>query len=78
MCAVNNQLVAGAFDYNMISGDVAFRFSTCYQGSVLSESLLEDMIMISCALIDEYSEKFFTIANNTMTLQEFIESRRES
>ena len=78
VCAVNNRLVAGSFDYNMLSGEIAFRFTTCYQGSILSEELLEDMIMISWALIDEYSDKFFTIANNTMTLQEFIESRRES
>ena len=70
VCTVNNSLIAGSFDYNVERGELAFRFTTCYKGSNLSEVLLEEMIMISAMFVDKYNDKFFMISNNMMSLQD--------
>lgn len=71
---VNDRLVDGSFDFDLGDGKCAFRLTASYIGSILGKELFEYMLMVSAATIDEYNDKFFMIAKNMMTLEQFLES----
>lgn len=78
VCVANYGLVDGSFDYNVADGSIMFRLTSGYKGSTLSDDLLENMLLISAAIIDKYNDKFFMIAKDMMTIQQFIESEQKS
>ncbi len=73
VCVANYGLVDGSFDYDLRDGEIRFRLTTSYRESVLGEDLFEYMIMVAAATVDNYNDKFFMIAKNMMTVQQFIE-----
>ena len=76
VCVANYGLVAGAFDYDLSDGEIRFRLSSSYRKSTLSPELFEYMIYFSSSIIDRYNDKFFKIANDMMTVQQFIEEEK--
>ncbi len=73
ICVANNGLVDGSFDYDIGEGDITFRLTCSYRESFLSADLFEYMILVSAGTIDDYNDKFFMIAKDMMTVQQFIE-----
>ena len=73
ICVANNGLVDGSFDYDISDGDITFRLTTSYRESTLGADLFEYMILVSAGTIDDYNDKFFMIAKDMMTVQQFIE-----
>jgi hypothetical protein len=73
VCVANNGLVDGSFDYDMSDGDITFRLTSSYRESTLGADLFEYMIMVSAGTIDDYNDKFFMIAKDMMSIQQFIE-----
>ena len=73
VCIANNGLVDGSFDYDIGDGDITFRLTSSYRESTLGADLFEYMILVSAGTIDDYNDKFFMIAKNMMTVQQFIE-----
>ena len=73
ICVANNGLVDGSFDYDISDGNITFRLTTSYRESTLGADLFEYMILVSAGTIDDYNDKFFMIAKDMMTIQQFIE-----
>lgn len=73
ICVANNGLVDGSFDYDIGEGDITFRLTCSYRESFLSADLFEYMILVSAGTIDDYNDKFFMIAKDMMSVQQFIE-----
>lgn len=78
VCVANNGIVDGSFDYDLNSGDIIFRLTTSFRSeSVLSDDLLEYMILSAAAIIDRYNDKFFFLAKGMINIQQFIEQDNE-
>ena len=77
ICVANNGLVDGSFDYDISDGNITFRLTTSYRESTLGADLFEYMILVSAGTIDDYNDKFFMIAKDMMTIQQFIEKENE-
>ena len=74
VCVANYGLVDGSFDYDLTDGEIRYRLTSSYCGdSVLSEDLFEYMIMVAASTVDRYNDKFFMLAKNMLTVQQFIE-----
>lgn len=73
VCVANYGLINGSFDYDLTDGEIRFRLTTSYTGSVLSDDLLEHMILIAASTSDKYNDRFFMLAKGMMTVQQFIE-----
>lgn len=76
VCVANYGLVDGSFDYDISDGSILFRLTSSYRNTVLSEDLLEYMIYIAAGTVDKYNDKFFMIAKNMLTVQQFMESEK--
>ena len=72
-CAASNHLIDGSFDYDVMNGRIVFRLTSSYLNSDISEDLLEYMLMVSAATIDEYNDKFLMLAKGMITIQKFLE-----
>ncbi len=73
ICVANNGLVDGSFDYDISNGNITFRLTCSYRESELGADLFEYMIFVSAGTIDDYNDKFFMIAKDMMSVQQFIE-----
>ncbi len=73
----NYGMINGSFDYDINDGEIVFRLTTSFTGTMLSDDLLEKMILIGSGTIDRYNDKFFMLAKGMMTLQQFIEKENE-
>ena len=70
---VNNALIDGSFDFDLKSGHMFFRMTSCYIDSLVGDELFTYMIAVSLHTIDEYNDKFFMLAKGMMTLEQFLE-----
>lgn len=77
VCAANYGLVDGSFDYDISDGEIIFRLTSSFRGSVLSEELFEYMISVASSTVDGYNDKFFMISKGVMTVQQFLESENK-
>lgn len=69
---VNYKLADGSFDYDITSGRIIFRLTSCYRDSLVGKDMFEYMLYVSCQTIDEYNDKFLTIAKNDMSNDDII------
>lgn len=70
--AINSLLVDGSFDYNVMSGDMAFRMTNSFIDSTIGEDVFTYMLFCSCQTIDEYNDKFLMLAKGMVTIEQFI------
>ena len=70
---VNNRLVDGSFDYDVMRGALLFRMTTSFIESTLSETAFEYMLFCSCGTIDEYNDKFLMLCKGLMPVEKFLE-----
>ena len=77
VCAANYGLVDGSFDYDLRDGEIRFRLTCSYRETELSKELMWYMISVSAGTVDHYNDKFFMLAKDTMTIQQFIEKENE-
>ncbi len=74
VCAANDGICDGSFDYNIRNGQITFRLTTSFcGGTVLGEELFEYMIFEASATVDKYNDKFYLLAQGGMSLSQFIE-----
>lgn len=78
VCAANFGLADGSFDYDLSDGTILFRLTSSYRECILSEELLEYMLLVAASTVDEYNDKFFMISKGVLTVQQFIESEQSS
>ncbi len=76
VCVANYGLIDGSFDYDVTDGEILYRLTSSYRESTLGEELFEYMIVCASSTVDKYNDKFFMIAKDMMTVQQFIEQDR--
>ena len=72
--AINNMLVNGFFDYNLVTGGIFFRMTNSFIESKLSEDVFKYMFYASYTTIDEYNDKFLMLSKGMLSLEQFLES----
>ena len=77
VCVANYGLVDGSFDYDISDGEIRYRLTSSYRESIISEDLLEYMIMVSASTVDQYNDRFFMVSKGMMSIQQFIEKDGE-
>lgn len=68
----NYGMIDGCFDYDYQSGRIIFRMTSSYRSSLIGKNLFAYMLMCSCAIIDEYNDKFLLVAKNDMSVDEIV------
>lgn len=72
VAAANHGLIDGSFDLNLSNGNIVFRLTSCFLGSVLSEQLFSYLMFVSAETIDRYNDRFLALNNGEMTLDQFL------
>ena len=77
VAVANNGLCDGSFDYNIADGEIMFRLTACYRGSILGEELFDYMVICGAKTVDDYNDKFLMLAKGMLSLEKFIEMENE-
>lgn len=70
--AINNVLVDGCFDYDVVEGHMFFRMTNSFIESILGVDVFEYMLYCSCQTIDEYNDKFLMLSKGMMSIEQFL------
>lgn len=71
--AANSAIVAGSFDFNCKNGMLLFRYNSVFTDSIIGKGLFKYIIMVTCATVDQYNDRFLEIVNKDMTFDEIVE-----
>lgn len=78
ICAANNRMADGCFDYDVNTGEIVFRLTASFKGdAVLPHELLEYVVMVSAYTIDKYNDQFFMISKGALSVEQFIKHVNE-
>lgn len=72
--AANHGLIDGSFDLNMQTGEIRFRLTSCYIGTVLTEDLFSYLMFVSAETVDRYNDRFEALNNGTLDLEGFLKA----
>lgn len=72
VAAANHGLIDGSFDLNPDTGEIRFRLTSCFLGSVLSEPLFSYLMFVSAETVDRYNDRFLALNSGDMTLEQFL------
>jgi hypothetical protein len=70
--AANHGLIDGSFDLNMNTGEIRFRLTSCYIGTVLTEQLFSYLMFVSAETVDRYNDRFEKLNNGELDLDGFL------
>ena len=70
--AANHGLIDGSFDLNMQTGEIRFRLTSCFIGTVLSEALYDYLMFVSAETIDRYNDRFRDLNEGKLDLEGFL------
>ena len=71
-CVVSNHLADGSFDFDIKSGAIIFRMTSCFRGSKIGDGLFEYLVFCSAATVDDYNDTFFAISKGMMGVDDLI------
>ncbi len=71
-CAASYVLADGSFDYDLSDGSIIFRMTAAFQQSEIGEMLIQYLISSSCAIIDQYNDKFLAIDKGVLKIAAFL------
>lgn len=74
VAATNHGLIDGSFDLNLSSGEIRFRLTSCFLGSILSEQLYSYLMFVSAETVDRYNDRFLALNSGEMTLEQFLDA----
>lgn len=72
VCAATFGMVDGSFDYDLTNGSITFRMTASYMNSKIGEGLFLYLIDCTCAMVDEYNDKFMLLNKGLITITDFI------
>lgn len=73
-CIASNGLADGSFDYDLATGQIAFRLTATFRDSDIGDSLFQYLIECACAVVDCYNDRFLDVNNGKMSLDQFIQA----
>ncbi len=74
LCAVNNRIIDGNFDFDVETKTVFFRITNSFKGIEISGEALDYLMEYSLFIVDKYDTLLRAVADGIMTLDEFLES----
>lgn len=74
ICAINDILADGSFDYDVNDGKIIFRMANSFIDSKLGPDVFEYMLLCSCHIIDEHNDKLFALSKGMMSLEQYIDA----
>lgn len=74
VAAANQGLIDGSFDLNLKTGELRFRLTSCFIGTVLSEELYSYLMFVSAETIDRYNDRFCDLNTGHMNLDSFLKA----
>lgn len=57
ICKCSCELDMGSFDYDLYSGSIEFRMATSFNGSLISDNQIENMISYTCGVVKKYTDR---------------------
>ena len=57
ICKCSCELDMGSFDYDLYSGSIEFRMATSFNGSLISDKQIENMISYTCGVVKKYTNR---------------------
>lgn len=69
---VNYYLADGSFDFDYKGGKIIFRLTSSFTDSLLSKELFEYMVSVTCYTVDDYNDKFLSLAKGQLPLEAFF------
>ena len=72
-CVLNDSLLHGSFDFNLGDGNIRFRMTTSYMGSILGEDVFKYMAYTGAGTVDRYNEKIAALATGVIDLNQFLD-----
>ena len=72
LCAVNNKLAHGCFDYDLERGGIFYRMTNSFLESDIGDDMLSYMLVASFRTIDDYNDKLTMLQQNMITLEDFL------
>ncbi len=72
LCAVNNKLAHGCFDYDLERGGIFYRMTNSFLESDIGDDTLSYMLFASCHTIDDYNDKLMMLNQDMITLEDFL------
>lgn len=70
--AANHGLIDGSFDLNMQSGELYFRLTSAFMGTVLTEELFSYLMFVSAETIDRFNDRFEALNSGKLDLAGFL------
>ncbi len=73
ICAINDRMINGCFDYDYTDGEIVFRMANSYAGSIVGEEVCDYMVRCAGVTIDEYNDLLALYMLGVINLEELIE-----
>lgn len=73
ICAVNDRMVDGSFDYDISDGQIIFRMAHSYKECKVESELFQYMVDCSVAMVEKYSAKFLGISTGMLSIEAALE-----
>lgn len=67
----NWAILNGCFELDRQDGYCGFKMVVPFMDSIISERVCKYLIDLSCNMVDKYNDKLLSVANGTMTIDEF-------
>lgn len=67
----NYKMVDGNFDFNTKLGNIFYRQTTSYWGSLISKEVIKYLMSLSITMIDEFNDKFMAVSTGAMSVDDF-------
>lgn len=77
ICAINDRLVNGVFDYDINSGAIIFKMTNSYRGTELAPAVFAYLLYCTCQTVDEYNDMLLTLSSGILSLEEFVKKVAE-
>ena len=74
VCAINNMLADGCFDYDVTSGHIFFRMTNSFVESTIGAEVFNYMIVVSFKIIEDFNDKLFMLSKGALSIEDFIAS----
>ena len=71
--AINSSLIDGSFDFDYLTGNVAFRITSSYRNSIICIDCYDYLLEVSRNTVDDYNDKLLLLSLGKMTVDEIID-----
>ena len=72
VCAVNNHLVDGSFDFDLLEGDVTYRLTLSYHDAKISGEAIEYLIDCAAATVDDVNDIMKDFVDGKINFDEYV------